>query len=192
MEEYLFNISPIDGRYQEMTEEVKQYFSEYHLIRNRVIVEVEWLKKLVSVKELNIEISQEEIMLLDKIKNEFDLEEAKIVKGIEKITKHDVKAVEYYLNEKLKENNMAQYNYLVHFACTSEDINNMAYGIMLKELLNNIYIPNVSNLIKILEEKANQYATIAMLSHTHGQKATPTTVGKELAIFAFRLRENFK
>lgn len=114
---------------------------------------------------------------------------AKRVKEIEQVTKHDVKAVEYYIDEKLKENGIAKYNYLVHFACTSEDINNIAYGIMVKELIENVYISNANSLMKLLEERANEYADIPMLSHTHGQNATPTTVGKELAIFAYRLRK---
>ena len=114
---------------------------------------------------------------------------AKRVKEIEKTTKHDVKAVEYYIDEKLKENNLQKYNYLVHFACTSEDINNIAYGIMNKELIENVYIPNISNLVNILEEKANEYKYVPMLSHTHGQNATPTTVGKELAIFVYRINK---
>ena len=114
---------------------------------------------------------------------------AKRVKEIEKTTKHDVKAVEYYIDEKLKENNLQKYNYLVHFACTSEDINNIAYGIMNKELIENVYIPNISNLVNILEEKANEYKCVPMLSHTHGQNATPTTVGKELAIFVYRINK---
>lgn len=187
MEDYILNISPIDGRYREMTDDVRKYFSEYHLIKNRVIVEIEWLKKLFNLKEFKVEINKEEIQILDKIINEFDLTEAKRIKEIESVTKHDVKAVEYYLNEKFKENNIEKYNYLIHFACTSEDINNIAYGIMIKQLIENVYIPNATNLIKILEEKAKQYANIPMLSHTHGQSATPTTVGKELSIFVYRL-----
>lgn len=114
---------------------------------------------------------------------------AKRVKEIEKTTKHDVKAVEYYIDEKLKENNLQKYNYLVHFACTSEDINNIAYGIMNKELIENVYIPNISNLVNILKEKSNEYKYVPMLSHTHGQNATPTTFGKELAIFVYRINK---
>lgn len=188
MEEYMLNISPIDGRYRDTTDEVRDYFSEYYLIKNRVIVEVEWLKKLFDIKELNLKINEQELKILDKIVKDFDIIQAKRVKEIEKTTKHDVKAVEYYLDEKFKENNIEKYNYLVHFACTSEDINNIAYGIMVKQLIENVYIPNVTKLIKTLEEKANKYANIPMLSHTHGQNATPTTVGKELAIFVYRLR----
>ena len=185
MEEELLNVSPIDGRYKEMTNEVRKYFSEYHLIKNRVIVEIEWLKKLFSV--LNIEIEKKELEVLDEIIEKFNLKEAQRVKEIEKVTKHDVKAVEYYIDEKLKEKNLKKYNHLVHFACTSEDINNIAYGIMEKELINDVFIPNVDKLEKILEEKAKEYANIPMLSHTHGQNATPTTVGKEISIFVYRI-----
>mgnify|MGYP000886171560 FL=1 len=185
MEEELLNVSPIDGRYKEMTNEVRKYFSEYYLIKNRVIVEIEWLKKLFSV--LNIEIEKKELEVLDEIIEKFNLKEAQRVKKIEKVTKHDVKAVEYYIDEKLKEKNLKKYNHLVHFACTSEDINNIAYGIMEKELINDVFIPNVDKLEKILEEKAKEYANIPMLSHTHGQNATPTTVGKEISIFVYRI-----
>lgn len=185
MEEELLNVSPIDGRYKEMTNEVRKYFSEYYLIQNRVIVEIEWLKKLFSV--LNIEIEKKELEVLDEIIEKFNLKEAQRVKEIEQVTKHDVKAVEYYIDEKLKEKNLKKYNHLVHFACTSEDINNIAYGIMEKELINDVFIPNVDKLEKILEEKAKEYANIPMLSHTHGQNATPTTVGKEISIFVYRI-----
>lgn len=192
MEEELQNISPIDGRYKKMTEEVKEYFSEYHLMKNRVIVEIRWLKTLFSLKEMAIEINEKELRVLDKIEAEFDINEAKRVKQIEETTKHDVKAIEYYIDEKLDENGMKRYKHLVHFACTSEDINNIAYGVMVKELIENVYIPNINHLIQILEEKANKYASIPMISHTHGQNATPTTVGKELAIFAYRIQKILK
>lgn len=182
----IYNISPIDGRYKELTKEVKEYFSEYHLIKNRIIVEIAWLKKLLTINEINVEYDEKDIEILDKIVEEFDLSEAKKVKYIEKTTKHDVKAVEYYINEKLKENNIEKYNNLVHFCCTSEDINNLAYGIMEKDLIEKVLIPNIEKLIDKLKEKANKYAKIPMLSHTHGQNATPTTVGKEFAIFAYR------
>ncbi len=189
MEKELLNISPIDGRYKETTKEVRKYFSEYHLIKNRVIVEIEWLKKLFNIKELGLEIKKEELTILDKISKEFDIDDAKRIKEIEQITKHDVKAVEYYIDEKLAENNLQKYNNLVHFACTSEDINNIAYGIMEKELVKNVYIPNVSQLVQILKEKAQNYANIPILSHTHGQNATPTTVGKEFAIAVYRMEK---
>lgn len=185
----LYSISPVDGRYANLTEEVKEYFSEYCLIKNRVIVEIEWLKKLY---ELGIaKLNTEELKKLDTIIEQFDLEQANRVKKIEKTTNHDVKAVEYYLDEKLKELNMEKYNYLIHFACTSEDINNLSYGRMIKELLKNVYLPNVANIIEMLKEKAVEYSDIPMLSHTHGQNATPTTVGKEFAIYAYRMERLF-
>ena len=187
MEEELLSISPIDGRYKESTDEVRNCFSEYHLIKNRVLVEIEWLKKLASISELGFLINAEEISLLDKIANDFDIEGAKRVKEIEKVTKHDVKAVEYYIDEKLEEYNLHRLKSFVHFACTSEDINNISYGIMEKELVENVYIPNVSKIVEILKSKAKEYANIPMLSHTHGQNATPTTVGKELGVTAFRI-----
>lgn len=187
MLDYIFNISPVDGRYKQMTEEVRNCFSEYHLIKNRIIVEIKWLKKLFELDEMNLKVEKQDLKILDKIEKEFDIEQAKRVKEIEDITKHDVKAVEYYINEKLRENNLEKYNHLIHFACTSEDINNLAYGIMIKQLIENVYIPNVTKLIEIIKEKAKEYSGIPMLSHTHGQNATPTTVGKELAIFAYRL-----
>lgn len=192
MNDYLLNISPIDGRYTNMTDEVRKYFSEYYLIKNRLIVEISWLKKLFDIKDFCVEYSDDEIKILNKIIADFNIEEAKKVKEIENITKHDVKAIEYYIDEKLKENNIEKYSYLVHFACTSEDINNIAYGIMEKELIENVYIPNLQKLIESLEEKANIYRNIPMLAHTHGQNATPTTVGKELNVFAYRLRKILK
>ncbi len=185
----MLNISPIDGRYKETAEEVKKYFSEYHLIKNRIIVEIEWLKKLFNIREVELKIKEEELKILDKIAKEFNINEAKRVKEIEQVTKHDVKAIEYYIDEKLAENNLEKYNHLVHFACTSEDINNIAYGVMEKELVQNVYIPNISKLIHILREKARKYANISMLSHTHGQNATPTTVGKEFSIVVYRMEK---
>ena len=187
MEEELLNISPIDGRYKKSTEEVRNFFSEYNLIKNRVTVEIEWLKKLFNIEALELKINKEELKIIDKIAKDFDINGAKRVKEIEQTTKHDVKAVEYYIDEKLEENNLQKYKHLVHFACTSDDINNIAYGIMEKDLVQNAYIPNVEKLIVLLKEKAKKYANIPMLSHTHGQNATPTTVGKEFAIVIYRM-----
>ena len=189
MEEELISISPIDGRYKKATDEVRNYFNEYNLIKNRVIVEFEWLKKLFSIEELGLNITEEELKILDKIVKDFDINAAKRVKEIEQTTKHDVKAVEYYIDEKLEENNLQKFKHLVHFACTSDDINNVAYGIMEKELVQNVYIPYVDQLIEVLKEEAKKYANIPMLSHTHGQNATPTTVGKEFAIAVYRMEK---
>lgn len=185
----LENISPIDGRYREATEEVRNVFSEFYLIKNRIFVEIEWLKKLFSIKEMNIEYKSEDIEILDSIVKKFDMYEAEKVKDIEQVTKHDVKAVEYYLDEKFKELGIEKYNQFVHFACTSEDINNLAYGIMVKSLVDDVYLSNCEKLVNLLKNKAEENKKVPMLSHTHGQNATPTTVGKELAIFAYRLNK---
>lgn len=182
MEEELLNISPIDGRYKNLTEDVKEYFSEYNLIKNRVVVEIMWLKKMFIFEEKDVKI-------LDKIIERFDIKEAKKVKEIEETTKHDVKAIEYYIDEKLEKLGIGKYKQYVHFACTSEDINNLAYGIMIKNLIEKVYIPNAENLINLLKEKAHEYSEYSMLSHTHGQNATPTTVGKEFAVFVYRLNK---
>lgn len=187
--EDLLSISPIDGRYKEITKEIRNYFNEYNLIKNRIVVEIEWIKKLFNIKEIGIVIDKKELKILDKLIMEFNEDEAKRVKEIEQVTKHDVKAVEYYIDEKLAQNNLEKYKHLVHFACTSEDINNIAYGIMEKELVQKVYIPNISKLCDVLKEKAKMYASIPMLSHTHGQSATPTTVGKEFAIFVYRINK---
>ena len=187
--EELLNISPIDGRYKELTKEVDEYFSEYYLIKNRVIVEIEWLKKIISLKKFDIKISDKEIKKIQKISDEFNIEDAQRVKEIEKTTKHDVKAVEYFIGEKFIENKLKKYKHFIHFACTSEDINNISYGIMEKKLVEKIYIPNVSRLIATIEEKAMKYANIPMLSHTHGQNATPTTIGKEFTVFSYRMNK---
>lgn len=187
MLEELFHISPVDGRYKGMTEEVAMYFSEYCLIKNRVIVEIKWLKTIIQIKQIGISYSEEEIAKLDTIVEQFDITEAQKVKEIELKTKHDVKAVEYYLKEQLKEKKIEKYNPFIHFACTSEDINNLAYGIIMKKLIEEVYIPNMDKLIEGIKEKARRYKEVAMLSHTHGQSATPTTMGKELAIYLYRI-----
>ena len=189
MEEEMLNISPIDGRYSNLTKQIKEYFSEYCLIKNRVIVEIRWLKKLFEISEFGIEFSNKDIEILNNIIEKFNLEDAKKVKEIEKTTNHDVKAVEYYLDEKLKENGIDKYNNYIHFACTSEDINNIAYGLMVKDLVEKVFVPNSNQLIDLLKNKAKQYSDIPMISHTHGQNATPTTVGKELSIFVYRLNK---
>ena len=187
MSDNLYSISPVEGRYEELTQEIKQFFNEYNLIKYRVIVEIKWLEKLFEYsEELNIQCEKKDIDILEKIIEEFDLSQAKKVKEIEEVTKHDVKAVEYFLREKFKEKGLEKYNNWIHFACTSEDINNIAYGIMIKGLINKIFIPNARKLIDDIKQKAKEYSEISMLSHTHGQPATPTTVGKELGLFAYR------
>ena len=187
MIENLYSISPIEGRYEKITQEIKEFFNEYNLIKYRVIVEIKWLEKIFEYsKEFNINYTENDIEKLEEIIKEFNLEKAKRVKEIEETTKHDVKAVEYFLREEFKNKGIEKYNNLIHFACTSEDINNISYGIMIKNLRDNILVPNIDKLISTVKEKVKEYANIPMLSHTHGQSATPTTVGKELAIFVYR------
>lgn len=187
MIENLYSISPVEGRYEKITQEIKEFFNEYNLIKYRVIVEIKWLEKIFEYsKEFNINYTENDIEKLEEIIKEFNLEKAKRVKEIEETTKHDVKAVEYFLREEFKNKGIEKYNNLIHFACTSEDINNISYGIMIKNLRDNVLVPNIDKLISTVKEKIKEYANIPMLSHTHGQSATPTTVGKELAIFVYR------
>lgn len=187
--ETLEAISPIDGRYRYEVEEISKYFSEYSLIKNRIIVEIKWTEKLMkSGKFLDEKLEEDVIDKLESIINEFNVQEAEKVKDIEKQTKHDVKAVEYYLREKFNEKGLGKYNNLIHLTCTSEDINNLAYGMMIQGLVKEIMIPNMEELMELLEKKAIEYRNVSMLSHTHGQPATPTTVGKEFNVFIYRWR----
>lgn len=191
--ETLEAISPIDGRYRYEVEEISEYFSEYSLIKHRIIVEIKWTERLMKNGNfINEEINQDVIDKLETIIEEFTVQEAEKVKEIEKQTKHDVKAVEYYLREKFDEKELSKYNNLIHLTCTSEDINNLAYGMMIQGLVKNIMIPNIEKLIDLLEGKAKEYKDIAMLSHTHGQPATPTTIGKEFKIFVYRWKSILK
>lgn len=182
--EELLCLSPIDGRYQGATKELEEYFSEYALIKYRVIVEIKWLLKLLPI--INVPLTKKNIEDLNAVITNFNIEEAKKVKEIEATTKHDVKAIEYYLREKLEEIDLKKYFSYIHFGCTSEDINNLSYNLMIQEGLDNCFLPNALNLINIVKARAIELKDIPMMSHTHGQPATPTTVGKELAVFVYR------
>ena len=188
--EELLCISPIDGRYHKTTEKLNEYFSEYALIKYRVVVEIKWLLKLDDV--ININLSSEQINSLNNIIANFNIDEAKKVKEIESITKHDVKAVEYYLRDKFELLGLSNFENYIHFGCTSEDINNLAYNLMIKNGLYNVFIPSAEELVNTVAEKAREYRSIPMLAHTHGQPATPTTVGKELAVFVYRWQSILK
>lgn len=188
--EELLCISPIDGRYHKTSEKLNEYFSEYALIKYRVVVEIKWLLKLNEI--ISINLSAKQINSLNNIIANFNIDEAKKVKEIEAITKHDVKAVEYYLRDKFDSLGLSNFENYIHFGCTSEDINNLAYGLMLKSGLYNVFIPCAEELINAVAEKAKEYRSIPMLAHTHGQPATPTTVGKELAIFVYRWQSILK
>lgn len=188
--EELLCISPIDGRYHNTTEKLNEYFSEYALIKYRVVIEIKWLLKLNEVISINFSLAQ--INALNSIIANFNICEAKKVKEIEATTKHDVKAVEYYLRDKFDSLGLSDFKNYIHFGCTSEDINNLAYGLMIKNSLYNVFIPSAEDLINTVANKAKKYRNLPMLAHTHGQPATPTTVGKELAVFVYRWQSILK
>ena len=183
-------ISPIDGRYHSKTKPLAQFFSEYALIKHRVLVEVEWLKSLSMADELEeiYKISDKAIAEIDAVAANFSETDAEAVKTIERTTNHDVKAVEYWLREALKtKESIAPTTPFIHFACTSEDINNLSYALMLKGARDKVILPSLTTVTSTLGDLAMKYAEIPMLSRTHGQPASPTTLGKELANVVFRL-----
>lgn len=179
----LMLLSPVDGRYNKFTKDISNYFSEYAYIKYRVFVELKWFLYLNKLLDNKITKKDEKVIL--DIHNKFTLEEAKRVKEIEETTKHDVKAIEYYIKEKF-DKLILPYSELIHFACTSEDINNVAYSLMIREYLNK-YSMLVTNLINKLKDISDEYKDISMLAHTHGQPATPTTLGKEFKIYEYRI-----
>lgn len=190
-------INPIDGRYGDKTAELRPYFSEFGLIYYRVYVEIRWFQFLASqqkIKELPA-LGDEENIFLEKLIVDFDETEAAIVKSNEATTNHDVKAVEYYLKSKFVGSGISslQKNIeFIHFACTSEDINNLSHALMLKDGRDNVLRPLMDELNQKLAEFARDYANLPMLSRTHGQTATPTTLGKEFANVVARLRRQVK
>ncbi len=184
-------ISPLDGRYAKTTEPLREIFSEYGLIHHRLIVEIKWLQMLsghAQIREVSI-LSDEANTMLEKIITEFSIDDALKVKEIESVTNHDVKAIEYFLKEKIKGNEeLNNISEFIHFACTSEDINNLAYALMLQQAKASILIPAMDEQITLIESMASQFSGIPMLARTHGQPASPTTLGKEMANVAYRLR----
>lgn len=183
-------ISPIDGRYQNKTESLRPIFSEYGLFRFRVQVEIEWLKTLAKHPEI-IEVenfSSATLNLLDSIKNNFSIVDAEAIKEIEKTTNHDVKAVEYFLRGMIKNDaSLSAASQFIHFACTSEDINNLSHALMLKEARESILVEKLQGLISNMQALVNTHAALPILCRTHGQTASPTTLGKEFAVYVHRL-----
>ncbi|MCF6210714.1 MAG: adenylosuccinate lyase [Gammaproteobacteria bacterium] len=183
-------ISPIDGRYGAKCTDLRPIFSEYGLIHHRVRVEVRWLQMLAAnpgIAEVPT-FSQHATTLLDNIVDKFHEEDAQRVKDIERTTNHDVKAVEYFLKEKIAGNaELEAVSEFIHFACTSEDINNLSYALMLREARSQALLPQMDELIDALKALAHEHAAQPMLSRTHGQTASPTTLGKEMANVAARL-----
>ena len=188
-------VSPIDGRYESKTAPLRDIFSEYGLIRARVEVEVRWLQQLSRHSEI-AEVQpfgNEANELLDNIVSGFSIADAQRIKEIESTTNHDVKAVEYFLKEKISGNEqLAKVSEFVHFACTSEDINNLSHALMLRAGRDQVLLPAMNKIVSEIAELAQKFAGVPMLSRTHGQTASPTTVGKELANVVARLRRQVK
>lgn len=187
-------ISPLDGRYLEQTNALADYFSEWALMKYRVHVEVEWLIKLSQTENLAEvrSFTAEEVALLREVASSFNDESAARIKEIERTTKHDVKAVEYYIKEQLKNSSLADVLEFVHFACTSEDINNLSHGLMIKGGMEQVWLPMAEKLVDAVAKLAQDTKDIPMLSRTHGQTASPTTVGKELAVFVYRWQRQLR
>ena len=175
------SISPIDGRYSRQTESLKPVFSEFGLIKNRVKVEILWLIALSNDKEIKElpKFSKQALEYLNNLFLDFSEKDAKAVKEIESKTNHDVKAVEYWLRNQLKKKKLNKVNEFIHFSLTSEDVNNLAYALMLKEGLSTIIVPSIKKISTILKANSKKFAALPMLSRTHGQTASPTTLGKE-------------
>lgn len=188
-------LSPVDGRYGSKSEALRPYFSEYGLIKHRVLVEVRWLQALSNHADITEvpAFSDEANQLLNAIVDNFSELDAQRIKDIERTTNHDVKAVEYFLKEQVSElEELNAVNEFIHFACTSEDINNLSHALMLKGGLETAVLPYCRKLIASLKTLAKEYRTIPMMARTHGQPASPTTMGKEMANVAVRLQRQYE
>ena len=188
-------LSPIDGRYQDKAAALRPIFSEFGLLKYRVTVEVRWLQKLAAHTQIQEvpALSAEASNYLDSIVANFSIEDANRIKTIERTTNHDVKAVEYFLKEKCEAlPELYKINEFIHFACTSEDINNTSHALMLKTAREEVLLPEWKKVIDAVVELAERYKNIPLLSRTHGQPASPTTIGKEMANVAYRLKRQYK
>ena len=183
-------ISPIDGRYQKQLSSLSDYFSEYALIRYRTYVEIEYFIALSEAKFFTLTVAQKKA--LRKIHTEFSVEDAQQIKDIEKITNHDVKAVEYFLKEKLTVLKMSASQEWIHFGLTSQDINNTAIPLLWKDALQQEYIPQIQSIIHTLKGMAKQWDKLPLLARTHGQVASPTRLGKEMMVFVERLENQLR
>ena len=185
-------ISPIDGRYRSKVNELGNYFSEEALIKYRVLVEIEYFIALceLALPQLK-DVKTEQIKDLREIYQNFTLEDALTIKSIEKVTNHDVKAVEYFIKEKFNSLGLKEYKEFIHFGLTSQDINNTAIPLSIKEAMNDIYVPEYFTLLNKLKELSKEWSNIPMLARTHGQPASPTRLGKEIEVFVVRLEEQF-
>jgi adenylosuccinate lyase len=188
-DEALMAIGPVDGRYRSRTRALADYFSEYALIRYRVRIEIEWYLALAANPAIDAlpAIDAPAVKRLRALYHDFTIDDARRVKALEAETNHDVKALEYFLKEKIGALELGLPLEMVHFACTSEDISNLAYALILKEFTERSLLPALDRIRDTLAGIARQYKSVAMIARTHGQEASPTTVGKEFAIFAWRL-----
>ena len=189
----LMAISPVDGRYAGKTAELSAFFSEYALMRYRVLVEVEYFIALCELPLPRLESVDPAIFpQLRALYGDFTAEDAARIKAIERRTNHDVKAVEYFLKERFQDLGLAEFSEFIHFGLTSQDINNTATPLSLKEALAEVYIPTLRELLDMLSERAALWDDVPMLAHTHGQPASPTRLGKELRVFVVRIREQLR
>ena len=183
-------ISPIDGRYRNKVEPLAEYFSEQALIKYRVFVEIEYF---IALCELPLpQLKSFDHQLFEKLRGiyqNFDETNAQEIKDIEKTTNHDVKAVEYFIKRRFDELQLQEYKEFIHFGLTSQDINNTAMPRMMKDCHDNVLMPAIDNILELLESKAQEWKDIPMLAHTHGQPASPTTLGKEIKVFSYRLQQ---
>lgn len=186
-------VTPLDGRYGRQTEVLRKYFSEGALIRYRIMVEVEYLIALSEVLTEELKLVQEEEVQeeLRALYTHFTLEDATRVKEIERVTNHDVKAVEYFIKERMSDERYAAILEFVHFGLTSQDINNTAQPLMMRDAINEVWAPQLLAVIERIEEQAEEWHEVPMLARTHGQPASPTTLGKEMRVFAYRLRQQY-
>ncbi len=184
-------VSPVDGRYGGKTADFRAIFSEFGLIKHRVLVEVRWLQALAAETAISEvpALSKHATHVLNGILERFSVEDAQRIKNIERSTNHDVKAVEYFLKEKIAGNaELEAVSEFIHFACTSEDINNLSHALMLREGRGQVLLPQMDEVIDAIRRLAHEHAAVPMLSRTHGQPATPTTLGKEMANVVYRLQ----
>ncbi|MCC2625439.1 MAG: adenylosuccinate lyase [Burkholderiales bacterium] len=190
----VMSISPLDGRYFDKVSNIAPIASEYGLTKYRLKVEIEWLKLLFTTSEIGLPpLDKDEIKVLDDMVVNFDATQCQQIKQIEKTTNHDVKAVEYFIKEKIAGMpKLHKYREFIHFACTSEDINNLSYALMLKDLRGQILGVEISKIMTTIEQLANQFKDISMMCRTHGQSATPSTMGKEFYNVYYRLQKQIK
>ncbi|EGK09961.1 adenylosuccinate lyase [Kingella kingae ATCC 23330] len=191
----IFALCPLDGRYAKSAEDLRPIFSEYGLMKARVCVELEWLKALAAEPKI-AEVpafSGSTIAEIDSVIQSFNLDNATEVKAIEATTNHDVKAIEYWLKKRFENNaEVHAVNEFIHFACTSEDINNLSHALMLKQAREDVLLPKLAEVTAKLQQLAHDLAEVPMMSRTHGQPATPTTLGKEIANVLYRLNRQIK